>query len=64
MTMTILLTPLSNNARQDAAGSLRPAQLWELTVFIDIWQRPSMIVYFSFFAVKDFLVFFFQILIV
>ena len=51
MTMTILLTPLSNDARQDAAGTLRPAQLGELTVFIGIWQRPSMIVYFSCFAV-------------
>ena len=40
LTMTILLTSLSNNVRQDAAGSLRPAQLGDLTVFIDIWQRP------------------------
>ena len=43
MAKTILLTPLSNDVRQDAAGSLRPAQLKELRVFIDIWQRPFMI---------------------
>ena len=47
-TMTILLTPLSNNVHQDAAGSFRTAQLGDLTVFIDIWQRPSMIVYLVF----------------
>ena len=48
MKITILLTPLSNDVRQDAADSLRPAQLRELKVFVEIWQIPSNDVYFSF----------------
>ena len=34
--MTILLAQLSNDVRQDAAGSSRPVQLGELRVFIDM----------------------------